>query len=355
MKKLLVVLSVLFVVALIAGSAFAASMYDPENRAAKLAAEKAAPIKIGGEFTFGAITDFTPAEGTSGYYNMYTDVTLWPDDFNSFMFRIAGSTPADWSDNSITVPYWEWTTDIGKALDLPVTLKATAGKTSLWTRKYEVSGLAYERPVRPNIDPLPWKVAIGTDKFTVTAAIGFSEGLFPTNTDADNDIGVLVAIPAIGPASAELFYLAMDNADMKGTVGFNVQAMGLLNEMLDIAAGFSDNLATETWAYGIGANVKYNKIRAAVSINGNDVDAISQLGIDAAFAATDMFGIDAAVGLNLTDVGDTFQGAEFSGYAMVGVSKWSIGYQIKDGTAFNYVPAVANTQGGLFVAVDTNF
>jgi len=41
MRKLLVVLSVLFVVALVAGPMFAANMYDPEQRNAKLAEVKA--------------------------------------------------------------------------------------------------------------------------------------------------------------------------------------------------------------------------------------------------------------------------------------------------------------------------
>jgi hypothetical protein len=362
MKKLLVVLSVLFVVALFASTALAQNMYDPEQRSAKLAAEKAAPVKIGGEFTFGGITNFSAEEANSGFANMYVDISLWPDDFNSFLFELAGD-PADndsQTAGNIKIVYWEWTTDVGKALDLPVTLKNTAGRTSLYTRKYEVSGLAYERPVRPNMDPIPWKFAVGTDKFTATAGIGFGSGfgLLPAAAEDTRDIGVLIAIPEIGPASAELFYLAEDNADFKGDVGFNVKALGLLNDMLDFAGGFDYNLVAEVWAYGIGVNVKYNKIRAAVSLNGNDANALNQLGIDAAFAATDVFGLDAAVGLCMADGADTFQGAEVSVYAKVGVSKWNVGYQIKDnpvGPGFNYVPAVANNKGGLFVAVDTNF
>jgi hypothetical protein len=382
MKKLLVVLSVLFVVALLAGTALAQSMYDPEQRAAKLAAEKAAPVKIGGEFTFGTITNFTAEESNGGFANMYVDISLWPDDYNSLLIEIAGDNLMD-SQGFFNMKnvYWEWATDVGKALDLPVTLKNTAGKTSLYTRKYEVSGLAYERPVRPAMDPIPWKFAVGTDKFIATLGVGFGAGftLLPAAAEATRDLGVLVEIPSIGPASAELFYLAPNNADFTGIVGFNAKALGLLNEMVDFAGGFSynlldtidrtsagpdgllgtaDDVIAPQWAYGIGAKVKYNKISGAVSINGNDTNALNQLGIDAAFAATDVFGLDAALGLCMADGADTFQGAEVSVYAKVGVSKWSVGYQIKDnpvGPGFNYVNAVANAKGGLFVAVDTNF
>lgn len=352
MKKLLVVLSVLLAVALIAGSAFAINMYDPEQRAAKLASEKAAPVKIGGEFTFSTMTTFDAPEGAGGFYNMYVDISLWPDEFNSFLFEIAGDgSMSDQTLGNLKNTYWEWSTDVGKALDLPVSLKNTAGKTSLYTRKYEVSGLAYERPVRPAMDPIPWKFAVGTDMFTATLGLGFGSGV-----EAENDLGVLVEIPELGPVSAEIFYLAGNDADMKGDLGFNVKALDLLDGKIDFAAGFDYNMISEGWAYGIGVNTNLvDNLRAAVSINGNDADALNILGIDAAYAFTDVFGIDAALGLGFFEGADTFQGAEFSVYAKVGVSKWNVGYQIKDGTGFNYVPAVANAQGGLFVAVDTNF
>jgi hypothetical protein len=354
MKKLLVVLSVLFVVALLASSAFAVAMYDPEQRAAKLAEVKAAPLKMSGEFTFSTMTPFDAVDGAIGYANMYADFVLYPDEYNSILIEIAGAGATGFSSNVITVPYWELTTDVGKALDLPVGLMNTAGKTSLYTNKYEVSGLAYERTlVRTAIDPLAWKFKVTTDKVQATAALGFGEG-----ADTLNDIGLYVFIPAVGPAEVELWYLVQNDADFKGKVGGSVKAKGLLNEMLDVAGGFVFDIrdgAIPEWAYGVGANVKYNKIRAAVSLNGNDVDTLRQLGFDANFAATDVFGLDAAVGLALADGADTFQGADISVYAKVGAAKWSVGYVIADGTSFAYVPAVGGINGGLYVAADIDF
>jgi hypothetical protein len=363
MKKLLVVLSVLFVVALIAGSAFAA-MYDPDQRNAKLQNEKAAVVKIGGEFTFGSITNFTANQSRGGFANEYVDISLWPDDTNSLLIELAGDNLMDSQGlGNLKNTYWEWSSDLGKALDLPVTLKSTAGKTSIYTRKFEVSGLAYERPAvprlaeRPNMDPIPFKVAVGTDQFTVTAGIGFGAGfgLLPSDAEKTRDLGVLIAIPKIGPASAELFYLAEDNADFKGVAGLNVKAVGLANDMLDFAGEFWYDTPTEDWAYGAAVNAKYDKIRGAVSLNGNNNDALNVVGVDAAYAITDIFGLDAALGLGFAEALDTFQGAEFSVYAKVGVSKWNVGYQIKDNTGFNYAPAVANLKGGLFIVCDTNF
>jgi hypothetical protein len=358
MKKLLVVLSVLFLAALIAGSAFAVTMYEPEARAAKLAEEKAAVLKASGEFTFGQMTTFDAPEGSIGYANMYVDLRMWPDEYNTIMVELSGNkvfptNPALLAHqvDGVTVPLWNLSTDIGKILDLPVGLVNTLGKTDITSRKFEVTGLAYERPVRPEINPIGWKATVSTDTFSLTAGFGFGEG-----NEALNDIGVLLAVPEIGPASLEAYYLVEDNADYKGNIGANVKALGLMNEMLDFAASFVYNTNTELWFYGVGATVHVDtKYKLGVSIDGNDADALNRLGIDANAQLTDVFGIDAAVGLGFFSGAETFQGAEFSVYAKVGMAKTSIGYQIKDNTTFNYVPAVANAMGGFFVAVDGDF
>jgi len=354
MKKLLVVLSVLFVVALIAGPAFAVNMYDPEARAAKLAEVKASPLRVSGEFTFGAITPFDAATANSGFYNMYVDFTLYVDDYNSVLFEVAGNKT--FTPGTFTVPYFELTTDVGKALDLPIGLKNTAGLTSLYSRKYEVTGLAYERAAtRPFIDPLAWKFAIDAmGKATITAGLGFGQG-----GDLFNDIGVIVEIPAIGPASAEAYYLSNNNADFKGILGFDVKATGLLNEMLSVAGGFFYDMvevaAENPWFWGVGASVKYSKLTAGLSANGNNVDAFNVLGIDADYALTDVFGLQAGVGLAFADGAETFQGADIGAYAKIGAAKWSIGYVIADATGFAYVPAVAGIDGGLYLNADINF
>ncbi|KPJ83459.1 MAG: hypothetical protein AMS17_17515, partial [Spirochaetes bacterium DG_61] len=89
MKKLLIFLSALVIVAFIAAPVFAMEMYEPEQRAAKLAEEKASVLKASGELTFGAITPFDSADEAVGYANMYVDFTLWPDEYNSILFELA--------------------------------------------------------------------------------------------------------------------------------------------------------------------------------------------------------------------------------------------------------------------------
>ncbi len=383
MKKLGIILTAAVVLFAFVAPVFAMEMYEPEARAAKLMEEKASVMKASGEFTFGAITPFDAVNGAIGFANMYVDVTLYPDEYNSILFELSGSKAfAQSVSNSIaaddlaafnaaigdddvagalayvtpggaifSVPYFELTTDVGAALGLPIGLKNTAGLTSLWSRKYEVTGHAWERTkVRSAIDPLSWKFAVDAGPAIATFALGFGEG-----ADTLNDIGVLVDVPEVGPASLELFYLVQDNADYKGNFGFDAKATDLVGGMLGVAAGFKYDTLNEAWAYGVGASVVYEPATLGVSLNGDDVDTVDQLGIDIDAMFTDTYGATVAVGMDLDGTADAFQGADISAYAVAGAAKWRAGYVITDGNGYAYGPAVAGIDGGLYVVADIDF
>jgi hypothetical protein len=359
MKKLVLILSAVVVLIAFAVPTFAA-MYDPEQRMAKLAEEKAAVLKASGELTFGTVTPFDAPTGAIGFYNFYVDFTLWPDDYNSILLEVAGNgTNSNWGSSVpattpiATLPYFELTTDVGGFLDLPVGLKNTAGRTSLYTDKYEVTGLAYERTkVRTWIDPLAWKFAVDADVVAVTAALGFGEG-----AEALNDIGVYAKIPAVADmADIEIWYLAQDNADYKGTFGASVKVTDIV-DMIGVAGGFKFDTvdgAVPEWAFGIGASAAYMNYTLGVSLNGDDVDTLDQFGIDLDANFGD-FGAIGTIGMSFADGADTFQGAEIAGYITVGNATWKAGYTIADATGYFYNPAVGGPDGGLFVVADVDF
>jgi len=425
MKKLLVVVSVLFVVALFAGPLFAASMYDPEQRNAKLAEVKASPLKVSGEFTFGMATPFDSDYAGIGYANAYVDFTWYPDEYNSLLLELAFSkeysTNAGIGGVGASWPYFELTTDVGKALDLPVGLFNTIGLTSLYTNKYEVTGHAWERTkIRSDIDPVAWKIKVDASMVQITAGIGFGERTNdPTAawqniwtddngdaivdiTDGDgivnepvgtndkgefNDFGIYAFIPELGPAAVELWYLAQDNADFKGDLGFSVKTIPLFNDLVSFAGGFRYNMVDgsvallaasyaykkglgeaitdeeKLWAWGAGA--KFNIIGAGigVSVNGDVVDAFDQLAVDVNYQFADSpFGVDLDAAFTFADtIGSTFLGAELSAFVKVGGAKWNIGYLIdgdnEDGFGYAYSVAKVNPQskGGFFIVGDINF
>jgi hypothetical protein len=360
MKKSVLILSAIVVLIAFAVPAFAAEMYDPEQRMAKLYDEKASVLKASGELTFGGMTSFDAATANQGFANFYVDFTMWPDEYNSIMLEVAGNT---WATpvKLTTLNYFELTTDVGKYFGLPVGLKNTAGRTSLYTNKYEVTGHAYERDmVRSSIDPLAWKFKVDAGMAQATAAIGFGEG-----AEALNDIGIYLFVPDIaGMAEAELWYLAQDNADYKGKFGFSVKIPEVW-DMFGFAAGFVYNTvdgAVPEWAYGVGVSVNYMMAKIGLSLDGNDVDTMDKLAVDADLNFGD-FGLVGTAALNFAEVPDEiFYGAEVSAYVKVGAAKWAIGWTIANDKFgadprgfYNYTCAVESIDGGLFLNADVDF
>jgi hypothetical protein len=417
MKKLLVVVSVLFVVALFAGPLFAASMYDPEQRNAILAEKKAAPLKAGGEFTFGMMTPFDSDYAGIGYANAYVDFFLYVDEYNTLMLELGFAK--EYSSNpslglpGVAFPYFELNTDVGKALDLPVGLINTIGSTSIYTNKYEVTGHAWERTkIRSSIDPVPWKIKVDAGKVQVTTGIGFGErtndatvpwaippgGVAPPHEKGQfNDFGVYAFIPEVGPAEVELWYLTKDNPDFKGDLGFSVKTKPLFNEMVSFAGGFRYNLVDGSaapgspfwssfgykdtdpattgiqpdgmaadekfWAWGVGAKTNLAGAAIGLSVNGDVADAFDQLAVDVEYMFGESpFGVDVDAGFSFaSDAPTAFLGAEFSVFAKIGAAKWNVGYLLDgdDEDQFGYAYSVAKvfpgSKGGLFVVGDIDF
>ncbi|MGQ9616732.1 MAG: hypothetical protein ACUVWJ_10090, partial [Spirochaetota bacterium] len=216
-------------------------------------------------------------------------------------------------------------------------------------RKYEVSGHAYERTlVRSSVDPVGLVAAFDFGPATLDVGIGFGQGV------GGNDLGLLLTVPEVGPASLEVFYMAPNNDDFKGKFGVDVKAADLLDGMLGLAAGFMYDTVNEVYAYGVGASVKYNIVTAGVSFNGNKDNPMNQMGIDVDAALTDQFGATFAMGLSFAEGADTFQGADISGYAKAGGATWRVGYIITE-NGYAYGSNVSAPEGGLYFSAGIDF
>jgi hypothetical protein len=384
MKKLVLILSAIVVLVAFAVPVFAVDMYDPEQRLAKLYDEKASPVKLSGEFTFGFITPFDSEFAGVGFANAYIDFTWWPDEYNSLLFEINvakeyNESPIIGGGSGVTFPYFELTTDIGSYFGLPIGVKNTAGISSLYTNKYEVTGHAWERTeVRTAIDPLFWKIWTDFGMVQVTVAIGIGQntsiaapwtGGVPVAKGAYNDFGIYAFLPAIGPAEVEAWYLAQDDPDIKGILGGSVKADGLLDGMLGIAGGFRYNLQDDSggagenyWGWGAGASVDFMGATLGVSANGNNTDALLDLGIDLEYAFMGDFGVYGTAGMTFAEgAPSTYLGSEFGAFVKVGGAKWTVGYLLdadeNDGRNYSYSVAEVTfaSKGGLFVVADIDF
>jgi hypothetical protein len=362
MKKLLIVLSALVLTVAFAVPALAMDMYDADGISAKMETEEAPAVVFHGELTFGWITPFDSADANIGFDNSYVDVSVWPFDYNVVTFRLAQDgafgSAGDWG-----APYLYLTTDLGAWFDLPVGVKNSMGVLDLYSRKYEVTGHAYERTlVRSWIDPLSWKVAVDAGMATISAGIGLGE-TDPAGDGSFNDIGVVVEVPEAGPVDLEAFYLSQDDPDLKGNLGVDAKLVGMI-PMVDLAAGFMFDLVEDAagdthWYYGVGGMFTYSMLELGLSINGWDEDALYQLGID---AKVDLggYGVEGGIGMSfasddyvgtLPDESETFQGAEFGVWLEVNAAKWRAGYVISD-HYYTYASAVSGPAGGLFITCD---
>jgi len=357
MKKLLIVLSALVLAVALAVPALAMDMYDRDGIMIKMLDEEAPVVIFHGEMTFGMATPFDAAKGAIGFSNYYVDVTIWPFEYNAVTIELLGDpefpNPGPTYVGYWAAPYFYLSTDLGAWFDLPVGFMNKIGVLSLYSRKYEVTGHAYERTlVRSAIDPASWVASIDAGMAMVDFALGFGEG-----SEDLNDIGFILTVPELGPVDFEAFYLAQDNADYKGQLGADVKLVGMV-PMLDFAGGFMydlvEDLAGDThFYYGFGAMFTYDMLKLGASFNGWDEDAINQIGID---AKVDLggYGLEGAIGLSGAEAADTFQGAEVSAWVSVNASTWRAGYIITD-LGYAYASAVAPLEGGFFITADIDF
>jgi hypothetical protein len=366
MKKLLIVLSALVLTVAFAVPALAMEMYDADGITSKMVSEEAPAVVFAGEFTFGFITPFDSEKAVIGFDNSYIDVNVWPFDYNVVTFRLAGENFAvsplgsgEWN-----AAYLYLTTDLGMWFDLPVGLKNTFGITSLYSRKYEVTGSARERDlIRSNIDPLSWKVEIDAGTALINVGIGLAENdaLSATPGEATYaDIGAVVEIPELGPADFEAFYLAQNNPDLKGRLGADVKVVDTLP--VDLAAGFMYDLTENPvpeWAFGVGAAYEYSMAKFGVALDGTDVNTLNRLDIDAK-VDLDGYGLQGAISLSFADddagtpavdESETFQGAEIGVFLEVNAATWKAGYVITE-QGYSYASAVSTPDGGFFITAD---
>ncbi len=325
MRKLLVVLSALLLVA------FAVPAF--------------ADVSWTGEFTFGGITTFSEGEGAYDYGNLYTDAEWSVDDYNTVLFEFVGSVGGSW-----TVDAAYLSSDLGSALGLGVGLTVKTGYTSLGTNAYSVSGNGYEAVVDFSTDENG--LFFSFDLGTATLDAGF--------TWADNDYGVVLTVPEVGPAEVSVSYIInnpIGESDFDGVFGAEAEVSEI--GPASLALGFYYDVPNEAWAYGLGVSAGFGIATVGACLNGNDTDALNDVGIDLNLAPADEYGIDVGIGLSMAEGAETFQGADVAAYYKVGASTWYVGYLVTD-QGYSYdaptnSAADAGLGGGFYIKGDIDF
>jgi len=327
MRKLLVVLSAIMLVA-----AFAVPVFADWT----------------GELEFGFATAFDPAKDDEAYGELYTVFSKDVDDYNSVTLEFDGSTNGLGTGNAWTVGEASISTDIGKAAGLPVGLTLKSGFFASGTQEYaSVTGWGIE-DVAAGGTTLDggFQLGLGFGSANLDVAFGVA--------DADGqDLLIDFYMPDLSGASVELYYDVVNNDDLKGAFGVDGSyAVGPAT----VAAGFYYNSVAESWGYGLGVSAGVSMATLGVSLDGNDTDALNTIGIDANLAPADNYGLDVGIMLSMADGADTFQCADISAYYKVGAATIRVGYDVTEtGEAYMAPAVLQDNKGGLYADVAIEF
>ena len=302
-----------------------------------------------GELEFGFATAFDPDKDDQAYGNLYAVYSESVDDYNSVTLQFDGTTDGFGNGNAWTVGEASISTDIGKATDLPVGLSLKSGFFASGTQEYAaVTGWSFE------------DVAVGGTTLDGGFQLGFGFGsanldvAFSVAEPTDGqDLLIDFYMPDVSGASVELYYDIVDSDDFKGAFGLDGSyAVGPAT----IAAGFEYDTVASGWSYGLGVSAGVSMATIGVSLNGNDADALNEIGLDANLAPADNYGLDVGVKLSMADGADTFQCADFSAYYKVGAATVRVGYDVTStGEAYNAPAVLQDDNGGLYADVYIEF
>lgn len=316
----------------------------------------AAEATVSGEFEYGMMVN-SAAIGNE-FDKVEFDFNATIDDYNTFSAELeaAGSTPtldlAVASAGYVDFTWAEVTTDWGKLLGLPVGLTTTTGYDGFGYLDDAFTGWGYE-------DVAAYYLPNGAStKVAVTVNDMFSFDVDWNYMFDGSSIPVLVgATVAVDPVTVKVAY-DMYAENFGAEVMFSTAVGDGMN--LDVQAALDYDMtdgAANEYVYGFGAYFSAAGAMIGVSLNGDDVDALGDLGVDLNYGLSDALSADVAAGFDMRDGADTFQGLSVSATYAAGAVDYTLGYAYAavDGGTFNYNAEKAIADGGLFMNVQLDF
>ena len=307
MKKLIVLVSALLLVAMVAG----------------------ADTTITGKVEYRWAQDFGDKAFTDAKV-VEVKINATVDDYNTLYIELEEGPTTETDVTSLGVfglDRANFTTDFGALLELPVGVKVKSGFDE-WKGGSDSSKVTlgeWEDRIGAGFKGWGQQVEImAADMLTIESAWtwDFSEKEFTVG-----------AYGTVAPVSYEVAYttLGVEPADgrIDGGAKFAMDVADGIN--VAAAADINYDLGTEVYQYGVGLQVAYNNVVwAGLGFRGDDVNAADsiQIGLKAAPVADSSLAIFAFAGIGLEDTvyADAFDSAEFSLFYKFGASEWYLGY-----------------------------
>jgi hypothetical protein len=316
-----------------------------------------ADITIGGDLSFGFITDFDAEAEDS---DLTIDLKGSVDDYNSVDIRLN-----DFSEEGVApgtdLEKATITTDLGAWLGLEgIGVSLQWGWDDPDFNWYgDISNFEKE-----SMSAAPSPEYWGLD---LLVSYGMFELELAGNPGAATDPGHFMAGAAVKEPipglNAEL-YLYQDGATVEDwdtmNVVFGAGYGGSFGDF-DLEAGVNfkfdmDDAATDAWMYGVAVTGAYSMIYGEVALTGTETDALDGMYAYVTVAPIDLLKIFADLEMDFADAAaEVFQGAEFGLEFETGETWWAVGYQINNDAFDGLNAPAALADGGLFFNWDINY
>lgn len=317
-----------------------------------------AEVTVSGEFEYGMMTNADEFAGEVDKIEVNINADI--DEYNSFSMEIEDKDGGNATAGTIVGISWATvTTDWGALFSLPVGVTTTVGydgfgfgdnlyATGWGLENFGGVGLNTEGSMALDIVP--------AEMVTLGAAMNFDPDQ-ATTEKVEMAVGAAVNV---APVSLEVYYVSANDDFAEGAFGTEALfSMAVADGMnLDVAGSFVYDLDTEAYYYGAGVGFSAFGALLGVSFNGNDVDALNNLGVDVNYGITEALSADVAALFDLTDAAaDTFLGLDVSATYKAGAVSYTLGYLYSDGYGAdaNYNAETACADGGVYMGVALDF
>lgn len=305
-------------------------------------------VAFASDVTVSGVVDHSWGFGPDGYYQgrsrAETNFAAQVDEINSLGITLRWDAIRGTSDfNAVLENAW-FSTNLGAALELDgMTLVTKVG----W---FEAANFNVGKVTGPGVEE--FKHAQRTQNIQLDYAFGdlvkFRGVIAPGEGDAMD--GLIAVAGGAGPVMAEFAFsdfggrAAGDGQLTFGVLFTDAVVPGTVD--LSVGATFYYDLLAEAsaWGFGVKAGLLDGLATVGVGLNGNEDDAVRQLGFDLNVAPVAFAGLDFFVGMDLS-ADDAFGYLETSAYLKPGAATFRLGYAMRG--AGPAVKADRNAAGAL--------
>lgn len=325
-------------------------------------------VAFASDVTVSGVVDHSWGFGADGYYagrnRAEANVSAQVDEINSLGITLRYNIPASTTVGDVVIENAHFSTDLGAALALEgMTLVTKVG----W---FEAANFDVGHVTGPGVEEIAHKQR--TQNIQLDYAFGelvkFRGVIAPGQGDAMD--GLVALAGGAGPVMVEVAYSDFGGdaaADGQITAGI-LFADAVVPDTVDLSVGatFFYDLGAESsaWGAGVKAGLLDGLSTVGVAFNGNEDDAVNQLGLDLNVAPVAFAGFDFFVGLGL---GETYNSAltylEASAYLKPGAATFRFGYALqgedagvkRDRNAAGAIVADSSDSGAFFLRTTLSY